>query len=149
MNTVFTTAVQIRANPAAVWQAITSPVHMLRWMGDEDMNLDIKTDWMPGSTIVISGRHHLPFENKGRVLKHIPEQNLSYTHLSSLSRLADVPENYTQIAFSLEAEESGTILRLHITNFPTVSIEQHLVFYWRTTIIKIKQYTEQYLSGIS
>jgi hypothetical protein len=41
------------------------------------------------------------FENKGIILKYLKERILSYSHLSSVSRLPDNIENYTVIEFVL------------------------------------------------
>jgi len=79
------------------------------------------------------------------VLQCIPEQQLSYTHLSSLSRLPDEPDNYTRIDFYLMPNGAQTKLELTISNFPTESIQKHLEFYWRTTMVKIKKYAARSL----
>ena len=116
---------------------------MKQWMGDPEMEIDIQTNWQVNSPIVISGFHHLKFENKGTVLQFEPGQALKYNFLSSLSRLPDVPENYTIISFTLSPADSQTALTLVITNFPTETIYRHLDFYWRTTIELIKQLIEK------
>jgi uncharacterized protein YndB with AHSA1/START domain len=143
MDNNFSSIQYLNALTATVWQVLTDPVHMLQWMGDETMNLAIDTDWIPSRKMMIRGTHHQPFENKGIVLECIPEQQLSYTHLSSLSRLPDEPENYTRLDFYLEPDGVQTKLKLEISNFPTESIQKHLEFYWRTTMIKIKRYAER------
>ncbi|MNU17157.1 hypothetical protein D3C71_53370 [compost metagenome] len=145
MDNVFSAIQCLNASPAVVWQVITDPVHMLQWMGDETMNLTIDTSWIPGTDIIITGTHHQPFENKGIVLQCIPEQQLSYSHLSSLSRLPDEPDSYTRIDFHLVPNGAQTKLELTISNFPTESIQKHLEFYWRTTMVKIKKYTARSL----
>lgn len=55
MNGVFKTLVHIKASSAAVWEVITTPMHMQQWMGDEMMNLLIAAEWIPGTAIIISG----------------------------------------------------------------------------------------------
>ncbi|MNS62243.1 hypothetical protein D3C72_952970 [compost metagenome] len=145
MDHIFSAIQYLNGSPAVVWQVITNPVHMLQWTGDETMNLTIDTNWIPGTEIIITGNHHQPFENKGIVLQCIPEQQLSYTHLSSLSRLPDEPDNYTRIDFHLVPNGAQTKLELTISNFPTESIQKHLEFYWRTTMVKIKKYAARSL----
>ena len=116
---------------------------MKQWMGDAEMEIDIQTTWQVNSPIVISGFHHLKFENKGTVLQFEPGQALKYNFLSSISRLPDIPENYTIIGFTLSPADNQTALTLVITNFPTETIYLHLDFYWRTTIELIKHFTEK------
>jgi len=135
----------ILINSAAltVWKTLTEPALMKQWMGDAEMEIDIQTTWQVNSPIVISGFHHLKFENKGTVLQFEPGQALKYNFLSSISRLPDIPENYTIIGFTLSPADNQTALTLVITNFPTETIYLHLDFYWRTTIELIKHFTEK------
>lgn len=116
---------------------------MKQWMGDAAMEIDIQTNWQVNSPIVISGFHHLKFENKGTVLQFEPEKVLRYNILNSLSRLPDTPENYTIFEFTLSPTNNQTSLTLVITNFPTETIYRHLDFYWCTTIELIKKLIEK------
>jgi uncharacterized protein YndB with AHSA1/START domain len=135
--------VLINVPASSVWKTLTEPALMKQWMGDPDMEIDIQTNWLVNGPIVISGFHHLTFENKGTVLQFEPAQALKYNFLSSLSRLPDIPENYTTIGFTLSPADNQTALTLLITNFPTETIYRHLDFYWRTTIELIKQLVEK------
>ncbi len=129
------TSVTIHAAPPAVWRALTDPGLMKQWMGEPEMQLEIITDWQVGSSITITGRHHVNFENKGTVLRFEPNSVLAYSHLSSVSRLSDKAENYTNIEFRLvPADGHCTSLQLRISGFPTESIFRHFDFYWRVTL---------------
>ncbi|HEX5555360.1 MAG TPA: SRPBCC domain-containing protein [Chitinophagaceae bacterium] len=86
----------------------------------------------------------MKFENKGIILKYLKERILSYSHLSSVSRLPDNIENYTVIEFVLTPLNKQTTLTINITNFPAEAIQKHLAFYWRGTIYNIKQYIENH-----
>jgi len=135
--------VLIHSGASTVWRTLTEPALMKQWMGDPAIEIDIQTNWQVNGPIVISGSHHLKFENKGTVLLFEPGQAIKYNFLSSLSRLPDIPENYTIISFTLSPADSQTALTLVITNFPTETIYRHLDFYWRTTIELIKQLVEK------
>lgn len=124
--------------PAILWRVLTDPVIMPKWMGEE-MAISVETSWELGAAISIRGFHHAAFENKGRVLAFEPMCKLSYSHLSSVSRLADVPDNYTILEFILQ----DSALTIHLHNFPTEVIQKHLEFYWRGTIYRIKSIAEQ------
>ncbi|MES2727110.1 MAG: SRPBCC domain-containing protein [Bacteroidota bacterium] len=134
--------ISIHANPSIVWQYLTKPDLMKKWMGEPAMEIDIQTDWAIGKAITIKGFHHLPFENKGIVLQFEPNRVLQYSHLSSLSRLANTNENYTIITFNLQPNQSETLLTVKIENFPTETIFKHLNLYWRTTTVMIKKIVE-------
>jgi uncharacterized protein YndB with AHSA1/START domain len=132
----------IDASPDTVWRYLTEPELIKSWMGDEGMNVEIITDWVVGHSILIKGFHHGPFENKGPVIQFEPGKLLQYSHLSSVSRLPDSPENYTVMTFHLKPENTQTRLSIHIENFPTESIYQHLNFYWTGTLSILKQVIE-------
>jgi uncharacterized protein YndB with AHSA1/START domain len=124
----------INAPRTAVWEALTNPRTIREWMGEPGMPIEIDTDWSVGGPIVISGFHHVRFRNSGTVLSFEPERELRYTHLSSLSGLADEPGNHTVIAFELASAPEGTSLTLTVDNFPDEVIFRHMDLYWRTTM---------------
>ncbi|HEY5746930.1 MAG TPA: SRPBCC domain-containing protein [Chryseolinea sp.] len=142
MSDKFSVIVAINSQPADVWIALTDPGRMTKWMGDPDMGIEVHTDWRIESPILIRGFHHIKFENKGTVLKYEKEKRLSYTHLSSVSRLPDKQENYSVLEFILTPIENHTQLTLNIENFPTETIRRHLEFYWRATVLTIKENVE-------
>lgn len=143
MNQRFGKTVIVNANPATVWNTLTNVKLVKQWMGDEEMKLEIETTWKINSPFTTRGFHHVKFENNGIILQYEPNRILQYTHLNSVSRLEDKPENYSLISFELKPEKHQTILILTIENFPTETIYRHLSFYWMGTIEKIKIITEQ------
>lgn len=136
--------VVIKSKSFIVWQHLTTPDLMKKWMLDSDMELEISSEWKTGSAIVLKGKlHGIPFENNGIIKKWDPGKVLEYTHLSSISQLPDSPENYCMLTFSLTPVGNATRLDLGISNFPTESIYRHLGFYWRTALIVLKKYAEE------
>jgi len=134
-------AIDIRAQVSVVWEALTTPALMRAWMSDED--IQIITDWKVGHPIIIRGRlHGIGFENKGTVLHYEYEKRLSYSHLSSLSRLPDLAGNYSIIDFSLAPMTQHTSVNLDLSNFPTEVIRKHLEFYWRSALASLKRFLE-------
>ena len=131
-------SVSIQAAPSRVWEYLTNPDLMKQWMGDSEMNIEIISDWRVSSPITIKGFHHEQFENKGTILQLEPETIFQYNFLSSLSNLADEPNNYTIITFTLTPKEGQTQLTVEATTFPTEAIYKHLEFYWNGTIEIIK-----------
>ena len=140
---VFNKVVIIHAPTSQVWQALTAPELMKKWMMP-DLELNISTDWKLGSPMIIRGTMNgKAFENNGKVLQFEPEKILQYSHLSSISRLPDRPESYTLIEFRLQPTENQTTVTLTLSNFPTESIYQHLVFYWNVTLEVLKKMIEE------
>lgn len=141
---IFSITITIDATPSKVWETLTNTALMPEWMGEPEMKLEVQTNWKINSPILIRGVHHIKFENKGIVLKYSKEQRLSYTHLSSMSRLPDKIENYSILEFVLTPAGTQTTLTLEVSNFPTETIQKHLEFYWRGTIYKMGKYAESH-----
>jgi len=124
-----------------VWEALTNPELMKKWMSETEIN--IITDWNVGSPMIIRGDlHGIKFENKGTVLQFEPEKILQYNYLSSISRLPDQPGNYSNIEFRLAPIEDQTALTVLVSNFPTEIIYKHLAFYWNVTLEIFKRLIE-------
>lgn len=135
--------IAIRAPARIVWESLTHIESMQAWMGDPEMGVEVETLWNVGGPIVVRGFHHVRFENRGVVLRFEPQKALSYTHLSSLSRLPDQPQSYTTFEFNLAPVGQDTSLTLVASNFPTLSIFKHLQFYWTGTLRVLKRHAEQ------
>ena|ERR1051325_1362687 len=133
--------VRINAPTSKVWEALTDPDLMKKWMSETEIH--IFTDWKVGNPFVIRGRlHGINFENWGTVLQFEPENTLQYSHLSSLSRLPDQLENYSILEFRLAPVHPETSLTLTASNFPTESIYKHFAFYWNVTLEILKRLIE-------
>jgi uncharacterized protein YndB with AHSA1/START domain len=138
----FNKTVLINAPAKDIWGVLTIPALMNQWMSESPLN--IITTWRVGDPFIITGVHYnMRFENKGLVLRFEPYKHLSYTHLSSISALPDVPESYSVLTFTLAEQERSTSLTLSITNFPTEAIYKHLAFYWNVTLEKIRMLLEE------
>lgn len=133
----------VHAPLATLWQALTEPRHMAIWMAAPEVQVNVETDWTVGGPFRITGFHHIPFENRGRVLHCEPLQRLTYSQLSSISRLPDKIENHSIFDFHLSSESEVTHLKLVISQFPTESIYKHLEFYWRVTLHVLARYVEK------
>jgi uncharacterized protein YndB with AHSA1/START domain len=139
---IVTKTVNINAPTSKVWEILTNPELMKKWMFETEIN--IITDWKVGNPIVIRGNlDGKKFENNGTVLQFELEKILQYSHLSSLSRLPDKPENYSVLGFRLTPTENQTTLTRTLSNFPTESIYKHLAFYWNITLEVLKRMIEE------
>lgn len=139
---MFSYTLRIESTPINIWKTLTHPELMKQWMAEAEMLLEIDTSWKVGQPITISGFHHVPFKNTGIVLQYEPLTLLSYSSLSSVSRLPDIPENYSVLTFLLTPIKNETELTLTVTNFPTETIFKHLEFYWRTALHLLKNFVE-------
>lgn len=145
MTQAFQQTILIEATVEVVWDSLAIPERMKAWMGEPGLEIEIDTDWNVGGPIAIRGHHHVRFENRGVVLEFAPRARLSYTHLSSLSRLSsDEHANYATLEFSLTPMDDATSLTLAITGFPTKSIFRHMDLYWRGTLEVLRLHAEQH-----
>jgi uncharacterized protein YndB with AHSA1/START domain len=138
-----TKSIRIDAPSSKVWEILTVHDLMKEWMAEPEMELDIFTNWEVGSPMVVKGFHHVKFENRGTVLAFDPNKLLSYSYLSSISKLPNRPENYTVIEFKLAHVENGVTLAITLSNFPTEAILKHVDFYWAGTMEVIKKVAER------
>lgn len=137
----FSKTVAIQSSSSIVWEMLTEPEKMKQWMSETP--IEINTDLKIGRPIIVSGQlYKKPFRNYGTVIAFEPEQLLEYTHLSSVSRLLDVAENYTRFSFLLKPTENKTELTLTLSNFPTEVIYKHLAFYWNVSLELLKKRIE-------
>jgi uncharacterized protein YndB with AHSA1/START domain len=112
MTQVFqaSTAVEIGAPPERVWQALTDPELVARYMH----GTAVDTDWSVGSPITWRGEWDgRPYEDKGRVLAFEPPRRHAVTHWSPLTGEADEPANYHHVTYELQpldGERTGLTL---------------------------------------
>jgi uncharacterized protein YndB with AHSA1/START domain len=100
----------INAPLEKVWDALTNPVIIKQYF----FGTDLVTSWKVGEPILWRGAWEgVSYEDKGAVLEFEPLKRLKYNYWSSMSGTADVPENYADITYEVEAENGAT--RLIIT----------------------------------
>ncbi len=88
----------INATPAKLWDVLTNPDKIVLYTGSMT-----QTDWAKDSPITWSGEMHgTKFQNKGQVLENIPGSHLRYTYWSGMGGDADLPENYSEITYTLK-----------------------------------------------
>ncbi|RAJ81930.1 immunity protein 35 of polymorphic toxin system [Chitinophaga dinghuensis] len=135
--------ITIRASPAKVWDSLTNPALIRLWMPDIDAQLT--SNWEKGSEIRLEGHiHGLPFLNKGSIQQIKPPTLLEYTWWSSLTAVADTPENYSVIQFQLQTGSSYmTPLTFRQTGFVSEVSLLHFNFYWNTTLALIQRLNEK------
>jgi uncharacterized protein YndB with AHSA1/START domain len=135
---------EIDASLAVVWDALTNPEFIRRWMLDTEM--EIISDWQVGRPIVFRGElNGHRFENRGTIRAFEPATVFEYDYWSSLSRskVPDRPENYTTVRFELEGLQRGTKLTVFLSNFVDESIYRHVKFYWNGTLPVLKRFCEE------
>ena len=108
--------VTIDAPRAKVWDALTNPEKVKRYMHGTNLS----TDWKVGSPITWKGEWKgQPYEDKGAVLEVETEKLLKNTHWSPMGGSEDKPENYHTVTYELKDAGGKTILTLTQDNNAT------------------------------
>jgi uncharacterized protein YndB with AHSA1/START domain len=131
---------EISASPEQVWDALTDPDAISRYM----FGSQVDSDWRVGSPITWSGEYDgTSFTDKGEILQADEPERLRMTHYSPLSGQPDAPESYHTLDYRLEATEAGT--RLTLDQDGNDSEEQAAEFAgnWQTMLDQVKDYVEE------
>ena len=135
--------ITINAPVSQIWHTLTTPELMKDWLFDTPIY--VASDWRAGSPITFSGHwYKKPYQDKGTILEIEPEKTLRYKYLSHLSKLADSPENYTEVQFTLQPSGEQTILNLTHSNFILSTMYSHSNFYWLLTLDRLKKLIEKH-----
>lgn len=122
-----------------VWGALINPKAIKQYM----LGADAVSEWKEGSPIVWKGEwNSKKYEDKGRILRLVPERILSYSHFSPLVGLPDVPENYHTVTVELSSAGEDTLVSLSQTNNPTPEALKHNEDGWRMMLNILKKYVE-------
>jgi uncharacterized protein YndB with AHSA1/START domain len=104
----------VKAPASKTWNALINPEVVKEYF----FGSQLSTDWKVGRPIYFSGIWEgKPYRDKGIVLEYTPEKSLRFSYLSDWSGLADLPENYLMITYTLLPHLDGTIVTITQTNY--------------------------------
>ena len=130
---------EISASPQQVWDAMTDPEAISRFM----FGSKVETDWEEGSPITWSGEYDgRPFQDKGEILEVVENQRLRMTHFSPLSGEDDVPENHHTLDYRLEDQGASTRLTLDQDGNDSAEQAEQFSGNWQAMLDQVKQYVE-------
>lgn len=134
-----TTSIEINADKAKVWDALTNPEKIKVYLfGTETL-----TDWKTGSEIIFQGEYQgHQYKDKGTILDIRTDELLQYSYWSGFTGLEDKPENYSLVAYKLDTTNEKTLLTLTQTGFANEQAQQHSQTAWTNVLQQIKQMTE-------
>src|SRR5260370_13943859 len=98
MNKKFVVKVSrtISASPAKVWEALTKAELIKQYL----FGTEAISDWKVGSPIIYKGVWQgKSYEDKGIILKLVPEKVFESTYWSSMAGIPDIPENYKKVTY--------------------------------------------------
>lgn len=137
---VATARTEIDASTEAVWNALTDPELIARYM----FGSKVETDWQVGSPIRWKGEYEgRPYEDKGEVLAIEPQRRLKVTHYSPLGGAEDLPENHHTLTYVLEADGARTRLSLSQDNNGSEEEAKHSQATWEQVLDGLKKVAEE------
>jgi uncharacterized protein YndB with AHSA1/START domain len=138
---VATANVDIEATSDRVWEALTDPAQIEKYM----MGAQVETDWRVGGPIVWKGEFQgRRYEDKGEVLALEPGRRLEMTHFSPLSGAEDRPENYHHVVFELEDLPRGTHVALRQDGNASDEEAAHSASNWQLMLDGLKRVVEKH-----
>lgn len=106
-NLVAKTHITVHAPPSKVWDALTTPELIKKYL----MGADVHTDWKVGSPLEYTGSYQgKPFREKGTIKKIEKNKVLQATHFSTSSGKEDTPENYALVTWQLDERNGSTVV---------------------------------------
>jgi uncharacterized protein YndB with AHSA1/START domain len=137
---VATAQCEIDAAPDKVWEALTDPELIKKYM----FGSEVKTDWKPGSPITWQGEFEgRKYEDKGEIIAVEPGRRLEVTHFSPLTGQEDRPENYHRVLYELQQTDDGTSVRLTQDNSSSAQEAEHSAANWQMMLDGLKKVAEQ------
>ena len=133
------TQMTIHAPASKVWDALTKPELVKKYM----MGADVKSDWKVGSPLTYTGQYNgKPFEEKGVIQKIEPKKLLEATHFSTTSGKEDKPENYALVSWKLDEVDGDTVVTVSQSNIPSEKGVEGSKANWTTVLNGLKKTVE-------
>lgn len=136
---VATAEIDVDASPDDVWEALTEPKLIEKYM----FGTHVETDWRPGSQIVWKGEYEgKRYEDKGKIVAVERGRRLELTHFSALSGEEDRPENYHTLVYELGERAGGTHVSLSQDNNASAEAAEHSKRNWEQMLSGLKETVE-------
>ena len=140
-NNTVEKSITINAPPSKVWEILTTPELIKEWL--TDIGIEVISDFKVGNPIIFSGKWYgVRRDDHGIILEFDPEKVFRYSYWSKISRLPDLPENYTIMEFRLVPKEDQTVLNLKHSNLTWETGWEHSNYYWGIAMGIIKKLAE-------
>jgi uncharacterized protein YndB with AHSA1/START domain len=138
-NLILTKERQIEATASKVWTILTDNQWIEQWLG-----VQMITDWKTGSPIAFTFVYKdKEVKDKGTLLHFEAGKKLSYNYWSVFSATEDIPENYSEITFTITPGENGIQLQMTQSNIASQVMLAHAEKNWTETLDTIKKLAEE------
>ena len=137
---VATAEVDISASPSQVWNALTDPALIEKYM----MGSHVETSWQPGDPITWKGEYDgREYEDHGEVVAVEPQRRLEVTHFSPLTGQEDKPENYHSVEYTLSDRGDRVHVTLRQDNNGSEDEATHSAENWQQMLDGLKELVER------
>lgn len=140
-NLVAKSTILVNCSVEKVWEALTDKSMIKQYF----FGTEIITDWQEGSPILFKGIwNNVEYEDKGYILKIVPNNLIRYSYWSNQSGLADSIENYQNITYEIYPQDSGTLV---VVTQDNVDTEENKINYeiniWKVVLKGLKELLEK------
>lgn len=130
-------SITVNASTAQVWQALTDPAIIEQYF----FGSKAQSTWKEGSPVTFTGEWKgKTYQDKGTILKAVPNKILQHTYWSSMGQLDDAPENYIIVTYRLEGDDQHT--ELTVTQDKSTNEEESKGL-WKTVLENLKKTVER------
>jgi uncharacterized protein YndB with AHSA1/START domain len=132
--------ISIHANSAKVWEALTNPEIIKKYL----FGTQTISDWKVDSYIIFKGEYDgNTYTDKGTIKQFEKEKVFQYSYLSSFSGIEDTPENYHLITYMIHGD--GDVSKLIVTqeNIHSQEAMEHAGNMWDMVLEMIKAEAEK------
>jgi uncharacterized protein YndB with AHSA1/START domain len=130
-------SITVNASTAKVWQALTDPAIIEQYF----FGSKAQSTWKEGSPVTFTGEWKgQTYQDKGTILKAVPNKILQHTYWSSMGQLDDAPENYIIVTYRLEGDDQQT--ELTVTQDKSTNEEESKGL-WKTVLENLKKTVER------
>jgi uncharacterized protein YndB with AHSA1/START domain len=137
-------SVVIDAPAAKVWDALTNPEMIRQYL----FGTEASSEWKAGSQITYKGVWQgKPYEDRGTVIKIVPERLLETTYWSGMSGVPDLPENRKNVTYELLPSNGRTTITVMQDNNATEKEKAHMESNWKIVLESLKTLLEAGSSG--
>jgi uncharacterized protein YndB with AHSA1/START domain len=138
-NLIAKAKISINASAEKVWDAFINPSVIRQYM----FGTTVTSDWKEGSSITWKGEMDgKSYEDKGEILKVVPQKELQYSHFSPSAGVADSEENYHTVTVALHSGHNRTEVLLTQDNNATDKAREASEKNWNMMLEGLKKLLE-------
>lgn len=139
-NLIAHKSIKVSAPASEVWDALTNPELIKKYF----FGTEAISDWKEGSQLLFTGEWNgTKYEDKGTILKSLPNRQFRYNYWSSMSGTEDIPENYATITYELQEQANETLLTISQDGIADEARKKETESNWEQILKSLKELVEK------